>query len=202
MRTANPVVGGAPVRLLEGPVASLPAVRSAVVTTSILAADDTGTHARVISASCSACGRELPETHLQTLNQLGTGCPEESTIENCAECGGTKFRFRIQLESARHWIRVAERLAQTAPEVREAEFPKLSPASPKSATRWRLIAAAFLVGLGLFFILRYWIYGMPIPLIHKVEPPEIQLIQPSFEEETEVAPTEGDVPKANSRERE
>ena len=198
-QSGEPVAAGG-VQLLEGPISNLAAVASAMATTSILSEAERGGRVKIFGCACSSCGAVIPEKDLRRVSEdsarleAGTGAAD---WERCANCEGTEFQFRIQPDSARHWIRVKERLAQTAPDVHEVlvvkqELPKRIPPA-----RWALIGAGAAVLTVMFFVVRYWIWGSPIPLVHKPQKYEFGAPPPPPEE----AP-EPEIYKAGTREKE
>ena len=176
------------VQLLEGPLADLRAIYSALLTTSLLSDAERGGRVKMISCACVSCGQKIPATEVRRIAeenaQLHSG-PDIPGVERCGNCECTEFQFRIQPDSARHWVRVKERLAQTAPEVREVQIVIEVPQGPIPKERWILIGGAVLVGTVLFFLVRYWILGSPIPLIHKPTQYKFELAPPPPEESGE-----------------
>ena len=138
---------------LEGPIDSFPALASALATTSLLTVEERRI-ATGISLSCVQCGYDLGKKD------------DTFALDQCPNCNSKTFRFRISPESNRHWIRIKEQLSKTAPELHE---PETLPREIKSEakTNWRILVAAVLVGIVLFYVLRYWLYSAPIPFIHK-----------------------------------
>ena len=193
-------VAAAGVQLLEGPISDLGAVVSAMVTTSILSDAERGGRVKIFGCVCSSCGAVIPEKDLRRASEdsarleAGTGAAD---WERCANCAGTEFQFRIQPDSARHWIRVKERLAQTAPDVHEVQITKEEPPKKIPPARWALIGAAAAVLTVMFFVMRYWIWGSPIPLVHKPQKYEFKVTLPPPEEAAEP-----EIYKAGTREKE
>ncbi|MGZ8937816.1 MAG: hypothetical protein ACXW32_01245 [Limisphaerales bacterium] len=197
-QSGEPAAGG--VQLLEGPVSDLGAVVSAMVTTSILSDAERGGRVKIFGCACSSCGAVIPETELRRVSEerarLETG--NGATVwERCANCEGTEFQFRIQPDSARHWIRVKERLAQTAPDVHEVQIVKEEPRQKIPRARWMMIGSAVLVAIVMFFVVRYWIWGSPIPLVHKPQKYEFNVTLPPPEEAADP-----EIFKAGTREKE
>jgi hypothetical protein len=187
------------VQLLEGPICDLGAVLSAMVTTSILSAAERGPRVKILTCACSSCGALIPEPELRRLSEdsarLETG-GEAPVWDRCANCENTDFQFRIQPDSARHWIRVKERLAQTAPEVHELQIVKEDTPRKIPPARFAMFGAAALALFIFFFIVRYWIWGSPIPLVHKPQKYEFNVTPPPPAEAAEP-----EIYKAGTREK-
>lgn len=182
-----------PIKVLIGPIGYLQTIASTLVTTSILTDKDEGLRAKIIRCACMECGAELSESAIANFSfarAIGEG--EEQELSACSNCAGTSFEFRVRPESPRHWVRIKERLAQIAPGLREPEIVAGPVKLPLSKTRWMLIAGAMVIGIILFFVMRYWIFGSPIPLIHQPESYD-------FKETLPVEETEPKVHKARSR---
>lgn len=203
-RMKNPqsgeTVAAGGVQLLEGPIGDLGAVVSAMVTTSILSDAERGGRVKIFGCACSSCGAVIPENELRRVSeesaQLEAGS-EAPVWERCANCEGTEFQFRIQPDSARHWMRVKERLAQTAPDVHEVQIVKEEPPKRIPPARWAMMGAGLVVMVVMFFVLRYWIWGSPIPLVHKPQKYEFNVTLPPPEEAAEP-----EIYKAGTREKE
>ena len=161
------------IKVLTGPVSYLATLGSALVTTSILTDKDEGLRAKVIRCACLECGQELSEG---TIGQLCGGVE----LNACSHCSGTEFEFRVRPESPRHWVRIKDRLAQVAPDLREPEIVAKTVREPIPTARWLIIGGTLFVALILFFVLRYWYLGSPIPLIH--QPKKYELKQTAPEE--------------------
>jgi hypothetical protein len=186
------------VQLLEGPLTEARAIYSALVTTSIMSDADRGGPVKMFLCTCAGCGLKLPEGDAHRIaNESAQLSTEAAPVpERCANCEGTEFQFRIQPESARHWIRVKERLAQTAPDVHEVQV--IQEAAPKRIppARWATIAAGAVALIVMFFVVRYWIWGSPIPLVHKPQKYEFNVTPPPPSE------VEPEIYKAGTREKE
>jgi hypothetical protein len=186
------------VQLLEGPLADARTIYSAMVTSSIMSDADRGGPVKMFPCTCASCGTKLPENEARRIAVEGTQWSGEGAplVERCANCEGTEFQFRIQPESARHWIRVKERLAQTAPDVHEVQVVPEAPRQKFPPARLGMMAAAFVVLTLLFFVVRYWIWGSPIPLVHKPQKYEFNVAPPPPSE------AEPEIYKAGTREKE
>ncbi|HEX7862893.1 MAG TPA: hypothetical protein VF773_21350 [Verrucomicrobiae bacterium] len=169
---AKEKVGGG-THQLEGPSDALSAISSAVSTTSLRSAEERKS-APSISLTCADCAHNL-------------GKPVENIpLHQCPNCNSQTFRFRITPESNRHWLRIKEQLAKTAPELREPQPASAEPAQPIARTRWPALIAALLLGTIAFFLLRHWLYGAPIPFIHK--PQQYEFTLPANPENAETTP--------------
>jgi hypothetical protein len=186
------------VQLLEGPLAEARTIYSALVTSSIMSDADRGGPVKMFLCTCAACGLKLPELEARRVadESAQLGAEAAPVPERCANCEGTEFQFRIQPESARHWIRVKERLAQTAPDVHEVQTVQETPPKRIPPAQWAMIAAGAVVLIVMFFVVRYWIWGSPIPLIHKPQKYEFNVTPPPPSE------LEPEIYKAGTREKE
>lgn len=196
-QSSEPVAAGG-VQLLEGPISDLGAVLSAMVTTSILSEAERGGRVKIFACACSSCGAVIPDNELRRVSDESaqlSGGSASPVWERCANCEGAEFQFRIQPDSARHWLRVKERLAQTAPDVHEVQIVQEVPKKKMSPARWGMIGVAAVVATLMFFVLRYWIWGSPIPLVHKPQKYEFNVTLPPEE-------TEPEIYKAGTREKE
>lgn len=194
-QSVEPSVAGA--QLLEGPLTEVGAIYSALVTTSIMSDADRGGPVKMFLCTCTACGTKLPENEARKIAEASTQLSVEGAplLERCANCEGTEFQFRIQPESARHWIRVKERLAQTAPDVHEVQVVQEAPRQTLPPARLGMIATGLVMLTVLFFVVRYWIWGSPIPLVHKPQKYEFNVAPPPPSE------AEPEIYKAGTREK-
>jgi hypothetical protein len=71
------------------------------------------------------------------------------------------------------------------------------PKNSMSPARWLMIGAAVVAATLMFFVLRYWIWGSPIPLVHKPQKYEFDVPPPPPEEAAEP-----EIYKAGTREKE
>jgi len=197
--SSEPAPAAAGIQLLEGPLTDLGAILSAMVTTSILSAEERGTRVKILSCACSSCGALIPDPDLRKVSEdcarLETGS-ETPVWERCSNCDATVYHFRIQPDSARHWIRVKERLAQTAPDVHELQIIKEEPPKKIPPARHAIIAFATVAVVVLFFVLRYLIWGSPVPLVHKPQKYEFNVAP------TPPSEAEPEIYKAGTREKE
>ena len=186
------------VQLLQGPLAEAGTVYSALVTSSIMSDADRGGPVKMFLCTCASCGTKLPDTEARAIAEATPQLtPENAPVpDRCQNCESTEFQFRIQPESARHWIRVKERLAQTAPDVHEVHVVQEALRQKLPPAHWGLIAAGAVLLTIVFFVLRYWIWGSPIPLIHKPQKYEFDVAPPPPSD------TEPEIYKAGTREKE
>ena len=180
--------GHSSTKVLTGPISSLPTIGSALVTTSILTEKDEGLRAKVIRCACLECGAELAQGLIDQLSGAREfGQTEIPAISACSNCSGTEFEFRVRPESPRHWVRITERLVQIAPEVREPEIVAPPVKQPISKARWLMIAGGLVIATIMFFVIRYWIFGSPIPLVHQPEKYEFKHVLPQEEPKVQKA---------------
>jgi hypothetical protein len=168
---------------LEVPIEALPRVYWAVVSASTATERDwQELCAGRLFGECTACRIKISGTELRQLATAHApdllGGQENPKLDRlrqnyCARntCDGRFYRVTIQPESERHWISIKDQLLGTTPEMRETSVPKVRKAIFSSAniSRVRLMPLTMLLltGVVLFFVVRHWMYGSRIPIIHK-----------------------------------
>ena len=152
-------------KVLETPVDSVPAVWSAVSTTSLLQKPGESPE-YAIKAECPNCQANFKDAEAQ---KLQVRCPTDG-------CGNSVFLVEVQAESERHWLRIVERLGHTASGVIERAIPAAQPeAEIKRKQPWWVWSVVALGVVILFFLVRYWYWGLPIPLVHKPQEYQFEL---------------------------
>jgi hypothetical protein len=158
----NRSTGTHPSHLIEGPIEAFPSVRSALTTTSLLLEEERRGSGE-ISITCCACSHDFGKAG------------DSFAVDRCPNCDGRTVRFRVSPESNRHWLRIKEQLAKTAPELREPEPISSTTLRAATQTRWSTLVVAVVLSVIAFFVARHWLYGAPIPLIHKPQEYEFTL---------------------------
>ena len=167
-------------KTLELPIEALPRVYWAVVSASTATESEwQELCAGRLGAECTACRIKITGAELRQLATAHTENAEENPklerlrLNYCARktCEGRFYQVFVQPDSERHWSSIKDQLGHTTPEMRETRARKerkpflSSWAAPQIRPAHWMIAAA--VTVALFFLLRYWIYGYRIPVIHK-----------------------------------
>jgi hypothetical protein len=157
-------------KVMDAPVASLSAVYSAVVATSMVTEGSEG----LIRAECPVCNTQFSREELDELaglNRAGLLESERGKTETprCGRegCESTEYRIHVLPESEAHWTRIKDRLAQLAPDAREKPVEEVEPSVPVSKQQWAARIAVCMGIVILFFLVRYWYWGAPIPFVHK-----------------------------------
>lgn len=163
-------------RTLEVPIEALPRVYWAIVATSKLTEPEWNELCTErLEGECLLCGMKVSGAELRELAVSDPQVPSENPklerlrLKYCARnsCESRFYRVHIQPDSELHWTGIKAQLLHTTPEVREAKTRK--PRITLSITRRGKLFSVFglFAVVILFFVLRYWIYGYHIPIIHK-----------------------------------
>ncbi len=165
-------------RTVELPIDALPRVYLAVVATSKTPAQEWQElfPARV-SGECIQCGIKISGEELRQLATLDPTHPVEDQkldrlrLKYCARntCQSRFYQVNIEPDSDLHWAAIKEQLQLASPEVREKSARRPVRLLSLSLPRYgRLALTIVLLGLVVsFFLIRYWIYGYRIPVVHK-----------------------------------
>lgn len=172
-------------RTLEIPIEALPRVYWAVVATSKLTEPEWAVQcASRLEAECILCGIKISGPELRQLAVSDSQEPSENPklerlrLKYCARnsCESRFYRVSIQADSELHWTGIKAQLLHVTPEVREGKVRKPRLKLSLSSQGKLVIAAVVLASIVAFFLIRYWVYGYHIPIIHqpreyKVSPP-------------------------------
>jgi hypothetical protein len=165
-------------RVIVVPIDSMEAVWPAVTTTSMLQGAG-GLFGYSVKAGCPKCQTIFQRAEMEKLRgQCLT-----------AGCGNRVFLVQVQPDSEWHWLRIVERLSETAPGVTERtgsakqsdtekeRDPSEQPdAEFRLKQRWWVWSIPAFGVVILFFLVRYWYWGLPIPLVHKPQQYQFQLV--------------------------
>ena len=168
---------------LEIPIEALPRVYWAVVSASTATEREwQDLCAGRLSGQCTACRIKISGTELRQLATAhapdilhGQENPKLDRLRQnyCARntCEGRFYRVTIQPESEGHWISIKDQLLGSTPEVRETPAAQVRESLFSSASFSRVrpmpLTVLLLTGVVLFFVVRHWMYGSRIPIIHK-----------------------------------
>jgi hypothetical protein len=130
-----------------------------------------------VAAECVQCGIKVTGEELRQLSVLDPEHPVDDPkldrlrLKYCARntCQSRFYRVKIEPDSDLHWTAIKEQLQLATPEVRETKERKAIklPALGLPRTSGLTISVALLCLVVLFFMLRYWVFGHRIPVVHK-----------------------------------
>jgi hypothetical protein len=168
-------------KILEIPIETLPRLYLAVVATSKTPEREWQDlfHQRV-EADCVQCGIKVSGDELRDLSIIDPQQPLEDPkldrlrLKYCARntCPSRFYRVHIQPDSELHWTAIKEQLQLATPEIREKRErkPIRLPSFfsvPSSRPGILFLCALLCFAVVSFFLVRYWVYGYRIPVIHK-----------------------------------
>jgi hypothetical protein len=168
-------------KILELPIEALSRLYLAVVATSRIPEQEWQNQfgARV-QAECVQCGIKVTGEEIRQLSLLDPNQPIEDQkldrlrLKYCARntCSSRFYAVHLEPDSELHWTAIKEQLQLTTPDIREkrARKPLRLPSffSVPTSRHGILMLSVFLgILLVSFFLVRYWIYGYRIPIVHK-----------------------------------
>jgi hypothetical protein len=165
-------------KTVELPIDALPRLYLAVVATSKMPEQQwQGLFNGRVDAECIQCGIKVTGEELRQLSLIDPLTPIEDPkldrlrLKYCARntCESRFYRVNIQPDSELHWTAIKEQLQLASPEMRETKARKRMAMPTLTLPRHSgMVLTLGLVGLVVvFFLIRYWIFGYRIPVVHK-----------------------------------